>query len=233
MKRGASTLLVGAGRRSGADRAGARRDVLVARARRRCRRVHQQQPAGGRWKVLFKTGPGKAAALRGSTDIVPARDTSPVRYSRFDRDILDGQAFYGIPEPFIRAIIKTESDFDPRVVSSAGAKGLMQLMPGTARLMGVTDIFDPRQNIMGGTRYLQVLARRFCKTPAAGDSGCAPLTVCSPEEKVKVIAGYHAGRRRSRSTAACRPTRPRTRTSRWCCAATTSIGWRQEPSTDR
>ncbi len=151
-----------------------------------------KQPAGSHWKVLFKKGPGKASALRGATDIVPARDVSPTRYSRFDRDILDGQAFYGIPESFIRAVIKTESDFDPRVVSSAGAEGLMQLLPGTARLMGVTDIFDPRQNIMGGTRYLQVLARRFCKTPAATDAG-APLTVCSPDEKVKVIAGYQAG----------------------------------------
>jgi soluble lytic murein transglycosylase-like protein len=151
-----------------------------------------KQPAGSHWKVLFKKGPGKASALRGATDIVPARDVSPTRYSRFDRDILDGQAFYGIPESFIRAVIKTESDFDPRVVSSAGAEGLMQLLPGTARLMGVTDIFDPRQNIMGGTRYLQVLTRRFCKTPAATDAG-APLTVCSPDEKVKVIAGYQAG----------------------------------------
>ncbi|HSY39861.1 MAG TPA: lytic transglycosylase domain-containing protein [Polyangia bacterium] len=151
-----------------------------------------KQPAGGRWKVLFKTGPGKASALRGATDLVPPRDLSPTRTTRFDRDILDGQAFYGIPEAFIRAVIKTESDFDPRVVSSAGAEGLMQLLPGTARQMGVTDIFDPRQNIMGGTRYLQVLARRFCKTPAAGDEG-RPLTVCSPEEKVKVIAGYQAG----------------------------------------
>ena len=93
----------------------------------------------------------------------------------------------------MRAVIKTESDFDPRVVSSAGAQGLMQLMPETARLMGVTDIFDPRQNIMGGARYLQVLARRFCKTPARGRGGRRALTVCSPEEKVKVIAGYHAG----------------------------------------
>jgi len=147
---------------------------------------------GGRWKVLFRAGPGKASALRGATDLVPPRDASPTRYTRFDRDILDGQAFYGIPEAFIRAVIKTESDFDPRVVSSAGAEGLMQLLPGTARQMGVTDIFDPRQNIMGGTRYLQVLARRFCKTPAAGDDG-RPLTVCSSDEKVKVIAGYHAG----------------------------------------
>jgi hypothetical protein len=160
-----------------------------------------KQPAGGpggpggpagHWKVLFKAGPGKASALRGATDLVPPRDASPTRYTRFDRDILDGQAFYGIPEAFIRAVIKTESDFDPRVVSSAGAEGLMQLLPGTARQMGVTDIFDARQNIMGGTRYLQVLARRFCKTPAAGDDG-RPLTVCSSDEKVKVIAGYHAG----------------------------------------
>jgi len=153
-----------------------------------------KQPSGGHWKVLFKTGPGKAAALRGSTDIVPPRDLSPTRVTRFDRDILDGQAFYGIPESFIRAVIKTESDFDPRVVSSAGAEGLMQLLPSTARLMGVTDIFDPRQNIMGGTRYLQVLARRFCRTPAASDATSGqPLTVCSAEEKVKVVAAYHAG----------------------------------------
>ncbi len=190
MKRGTFIVLVGAAvtlavpARAGTFWSRERADGVVE--------FTNKQPAGGRWKVLFKAGPGKASALRGATDIVPPRDVSPTRYARFDRDILDGQAFYGIPEAFIRAVIKTESDFDPRVVSSAGAEGLMQLLPGTARQMGVTDIFDPRQNIMGGTRYLQVLARRFCKTPAAKDGG-EPLTVCSPDEKVKVIAGYHAG----------------------------------------
>jgi len=154
-------------------------------------------PTGGRWKVLFRTGPGKAAALRGATDLVAPHDASPARYSRYDRDILDGQAIYGIPEAFLRAVIKTESDFDPRVVSSVGAQGLMQLLPSTGRLMGVTDAFDPRQNIMGGARYLQVLARRFCKTPPPGGTGAgvegAPLAICSPDERIKVIAGYHAG----------------------------------------
>jgi len=152
--------------------------------------------AGKQWKVLFKTGPGKAAALRGSTDIVPARDTAPARFTRYDRDIRDGQAFYGIPESFLRAVIKTESDYDPNVVSSAGAQGLMQLLPETARQMGVINSFDARQNIMGGARYLQVLARRFCRTPAATDDAQRPgerLTVCSTDEKIKVIAGYHAG----------------------------------------
>jgi hypothetical protein len=152
-------------------------------------------PVGARWKVWLRTGPGKAAALRGPTDIVPAQDTSPVRFSRYDQHIQDQQSFFGIPEPLIRAVIKTESDFDPNVVSSAGAKGLMQLMPDTARLMGVTDVFDPRQNIMGGARYLQVLARRFCKTPAESSEaeGGERTLVCSYDEKIKIIAGYHAG----------------------------------------
>jgi hypothetical protein len=145
-------------------------------------------PVGAHWKVLFKTGPGKAAALRGSTDTVPPRDASPARFSRYDEHIRDQQAFYGIPQAFLRAIIKTESDFDPRVVSSAGALGLMQMLPATAKAMGVTDVWDPRQNIMGGARYLQTLVRRFCHTPG-GDEGM----VCSFEEKVKVVAGYHAG----------------------------------------
>lgn len=154
------------------------------------------RPAGTHWKVWLKTGPGKASALRGQTDVVPPRDGSPVRYARYDQDIHDQQMYYGIPEALIRAVMKVESDFDPHVVSSAGAQGLMQLMPDTARLMGVTDSFDPRQNIMGGARYLQVLARRFCRTPgAAGEDGRAGdrALICSDDEKVKVIAGYHAG----------------------------------------
>jgi soluble lytic murein transglycosylase-like protein len=90
----------------------------------------------------------------------------------------------------MKAVIKVESDFDPRVVSSAGAVGLTQLMPATARSMGVTDIWDPRQNIMGGARYLQLQARRYCRTPAPRRPRGF---VCAPEEMVKVVAAYHAG----------------------------------------
>ena len=60
-----------------------------------------------------------------------------------------------------------------------------------AKSMGVTDVFDPRQNIMGGSRYLQVLIRKFCRTPAPPGSGLK--WVCSHDEVVKVISGYHAG----------------------------------------
>lgn len=151
------------------------------------------RPLGARWKVLFKTGPGKASALRGRSDVVAPRDTSLARFRRYDEHIRDQQLVYGVPQALIRAVIKTESDFDPQVVSSAGAQGLMQLMPDTAKDMGVTDVWDPRQNIMGGARYLQLLAKRFCKTPGVGAAGITSDRVCSFEEKVKVLAGYHAG----------------------------------------
>jgi len=152
------------------------------------------QPVGRRWKVLFRLGPGKASSVRGTSDLVPARDTSSARYTRYDDHIRDQQACFGIPQALVRAVIRTESDFDPNVVSSAGAQGLMQLMPATARAMGVTNVWDPRQNIMGGSRYLQLLAKRYCRTPAVGGSeGRSASFVCSFEEKIKVVAGYHAG----------------------------------------
>jgi hypothetical protein len=152
------------------------------------------EPVGKRWKVLFRIGPGKASALRGLSDLVPARDTSPARYSRYDDHIRDQQAYYGIPQALIRAVIRTESDFDPMVVSSAGAQGLMQLMPATARGMGVTNVWDPRQNVMGGARYLQLLAKRYCHTPAMGNGeGKTASVICSFDERIKVLAGYHAG----------------------------------------
>jgi hypothetical protein len=152
------------------------------------------QPIGRKWKVLFRLGPGKASSVRGTSDLVPARDTSAARYTRYDDHIRDQQACFGIPQALIRAVIRTESDFDPHVVSSAGAQGLMQLMPATARAMGVTNVWDPRQNIMGGARYLQLLARRYCHTPAlGGGEGRSASLVCSAEEEVKVLAGYHAG----------------------------------------
>jgi hypothetical protein len=144
-------------------------------------------PSGGtksKWKVLYKTGPGKALTVSGSSiagckvsraDVVGAKDRSPDRYVRYDAIIAEFSQLYAIPEPLIRAVIKVESDYDPQVVSCAGAKGLMQIMPYEETSQHIDHVFDPRQNIGAGTRLLRELANHF-----KGDL-------------VRTIAGYHAG----------------------------------------
>jgi soluble lytic murein transglycosylase-like protein len=117
-----------------------------------------------KWKVLYKTGPGKSAAIRGGCprcDRVPATDRSRDRYTRYDAFIAEAAELYQIPETLIRAIIKVESDYDPRVVSAVGAMGLMQLMPSNVKEDRVSDPFDPRENILGGTRQLRRWANKY------------------------------------------------------------------------
>ena len=70
-------------------------------------------------------------------------------------------AKHGVNEKLVRALIRQESGFNPKVVSKAGATGLMQLMPSTAKGLGVTNAYDAEQNIYGGTKYLKGLLDRF------------------------------------------------------------------------
>jgi soluble lytic murein transglycosylase-like protein len=109
-----------------------------------------------------KKRPSGASAKRAATSKTKSSATKdPARYSRYNGLIGEAARLYQLPEPFIRAVVRVESDFNPTVVSRAGAMGLMQLMPKTARSMGVSDPFDARQNILGGARYLRLLANRF------------------------------------------------------------------------
>lgn len=79
----------------------------------------------------------------------------------YDEHIAEASQRFNIPGALVKAVIVVESNCNPKAVSHAGAQGLMQLMPKTAAEMGVEDPFDPRQNILGGTRYLRTLANSF------------------------------------------------------------------------
>jgi soluble lytic murein transglycosylase-like protein len=85
----------------------------------------------------------------------------PSLNSEFDVHIDDAAARHGVSRELVRAIIQVESGFDRLAVSGAGARGLMQLMPATARRFGVMNRFDARQNIFGGTRYLRTLLDHY------------------------------------------------------------------------
>ncbi len=151
--------------------------------------------AGGIYKYVEKDGtivytnvPPRGAVARQARKVdgefhpapsptAPARMNATTRMSlaEFNAYIDQAAIRYKMPPALVRAVMHAESAFDPNAISHVGASGLMQLMPGTAREMYVKDIFDPKENIEGGVRYLRVLANEF-----EGDM-------------VKMVAAYNSG----------------------------------------
>lgn len=134
----------------------------------RARQQREQQQAQGSAQFTRHANIGKAQRKN-----ITVEEAS--RLAKYAPTIRECSKKYGVPVELVCAVILQESSAKPRAVSVAGAKGLMQLMPGTARRFGVTDSFNPTQNIEGGTRYLRFLLERF-----KGDVRLA-------------LAGYNAG----------------------------------------
>lgn len=88
-------------------------------------------------------------------------DTSTRTPTDFNAYIQSAASSHDIHPNLIKAIIQHESSFNPNALSHAGAMGLMQLMPGTARYLNVQDAYNPEQNINGGTRYIREMLTRF------------------------------------------------------------------------
>lgn len=106
-----------------------------------------------------------------------SESSGPIYRSKFDQIIVEAACKFDVDAALVSAVIKAESDFNPREVSHKGARGLMQLMPATAMRFGVTNSFDPVANVYAGTRYLRWLLETF--------EGNADLAV----------AAYNAGER--------------------------------------
>ena len=111
-------------------------------------------PSGNDFKLTYRSWKGVVIHS-------PGFALRPSANRDFEDHIQAAATRHGISEELIRAIIQVESQFDRLAVSTAGARGLMQLMPATARSMGVADSFDARQNIFGGARYLKQLLGRY------------------------------------------------------------------------
>lgn len=136
------------------------------------------KPSGRRWQVVVRNdGSGRARPAGRRT-----LQTDPYRHIRYDTFIREAALLYQLPESFLRAILRVESNFYPDAVSCDGAVGLMQLMPFTAARMGVRDPFDPRENILGGARFLRVLANSF--------NGDLVLTVAAYNAGPAAVAKY-------------------------------------------
>ena len=123
-------------------------------------------------------GQEPGSALLGDLPPEVPDESTPEGRELYESIIQEAAAMHGVDEDLVRAVIQTESGFDPKAVSRVGAKGLMQMMPATAKRMGVEDPFDPRDNIMGGVKYLRLLLDKF--------KGNVPLA----------LAGYNAGPRK-------------------------------------
>ncbi len=152
----------------------------------RYRRVREKPASsGGVHRISIQGRPVRARTAQFSA--------APRRATAWEDHIQAAAQKYGLAPPLLKAVMAAESNFNPAAVSEKGATGLMQLMPATARDMYVDDVYDPRQNIEGGARYLRHLQDQF------------------GNDLEKVLAAYNAGPEAVRRSGGAVPPFPETR----------------------
>ena len=110
-----------------------------------------------RYKLIEVKGRQTATkSCRGMTE-----EKLAIRAADYQKDIKEISSEFSVDPKLVKAVIRNESCFDRTATSSAGAEGLMQLMPATAKSLGVEDSFQPQQNIRGGVEYLSELVTRY------------------------------------------------------------------------
>jgi soluble lytic murein transglycosylase-like protein len=135
--------------------------------------VNGDSPNARRGSTISPTagGPHSRSALSAES----AAETLGANDGRLDRIVRDAAVRHQVDPALVKAVISTESGWNPQAVSRKGAVGLMQLIPGTAQRFGVGNPFDPAQNVEGGTTYLKALLDRYngdlSKTLAAYNAG--------------------------------------------------------------
>ena len=142
----------------------ARADYLVLRNGARMN-VRSYELRGDRYRVQIDGGWAEIAASNvvaiEPEEIFVAAPKMPLTQAPFGELIRKSAEKYGVDADLVFSVVAAESNFNPKAVSRRSARGLMQLLPETAKRLGVRDIYDPAQNIDGGTRYLRDLLKLY------------------------------------------------------------------------
>jgi soluble lytic murein transglycosylase-like protein len=161
--------------------------VSNASADPRCRKKVKLD--AGLYRAPAAAGRGANGGAGAERNPLAGRGPRRVSDPALREHIREAAVRYSLPEALIEAVMAVESNFNPTAVSHKGAAGLMQLMPMTAKEMFVVDLWNPRENIQGGARYLRVLANQYegdlTKTLAAYNAG--PDAVRRAGEKIPDI----------------------------------------------
>lgn len=136
--------------------------LLLAPALAEAQIYTRRTPSGTIEATNIPGGAGYRLVYPGKGHLIHSKGFRVGRYrGEFDAIVESASAAHGVGTALIHAVIRAESAYDQFAVSSKGARGLMQLMPPTARQLGVSDPFDAYQNIFGGTRYLRMMLDAF------------------------------------------------------------------------